>query len=177
MRWTRTFFIYGVLWLTVIVMVKVGYLVLASWLFVEAQESLPNFRQTVESLQKTHHDDREAQAKALFEAMQPVIEQEDWVSIRLLLSLAVFAPVGFLAGRLSGDPRWAGGLPVLALIPPDPSNPALLQDFPGVPAPELSLLIALLAVQMITVSFFAWGGAVVYWRKKRVQRDEEDTFR
>lgn len=176
MRWTRTFFIYGVLWLTVIVMVKLSYLVLASWLFMEAQESLPNFRQQVESLQKTHATDREAQAKALFEAMQPVIDREDWVSIRLLLSLVVFAPVGFLAGRLSGDPRWAGGLPVLALIPPDPSNPALLQDFPGVQAPELNLLIALLAVQLISVYLFAWGGAVIYWRKKRVHR-EEDTFR
>ncbi len=172
-------FVYGMMWLALIILVKLSFVLLTGWFYALAEGDVPKFEQKVQALQLAHGDDPDALEQGLFELMKPVIEREDWVSIRILLCMMVFIPVGFLVGFLSGDPRWAGSLPVLALIPPDPTNPAVMA-FPFVPMAEIDEQIMLFGLQIALVYACAWTGAVRYWRRRGprlMSDDEEENFR
>lgn len=177
---TRTVFIYCTLWLALTIFVKLSFAALTFWFYALADSQVPGFEKDVLALQQRYPNDPERLQEGLFELMKPAIEGENWRSIRILLSLGVFAPIAFLAGFLSGDPRWAGSLPVFALLPPsDPSNPAVML-FPHVPKAEIGEQIMLLLLQIVVVYACAWSGAVRYWRRRGTEMsldDDEETSR
>jgi hypothetical protein len=180
-NWTRTMFVYGMLWLALIIVSKLSFAGLTLWFYTLAVDQVPKFSQQVQELQARHADDPEALQQGMFKLMQPTIESRDWLSIRISLCLVVFIPIGFMAGFLSGDPRWAGALPVVALLPQDdPCNPAVM-PFPHVVMAGLDEQVLLFGLQIAVVYGCAWSGAVRYWRRRGPQMlledDEEENFR
>lgn len=171
--WSRTMMVYSGLWLALILFTRLCFAGLTGVFYAEATQTVPNFTARVEQLQKEQADDPEDLEQGLFDLMKPVIMGEDFVSIRILLCMILFAPVGFLAGFLSGDPRWVGGFSVLGLVPPDPTNPAVM-EYPFVPLAGVEEQIMLFGLQLAILYACAWSGAVRYWRRRRPALTLED---
>lgn len=172
--------VYTSLWLALILLARLCFALLTGVFYAEAMQSVPKFEARVEQLQKEHGDDPEDLEQGLFDLMKPVIAGEDFLSIRILMCMLLFAPIGFLAGFLSGDPRWVGGFSVLGLVPPDPSNPAVM-EYPFVPLASVEEQVMLFGLQLAILYACAWSGAVRYWRRRRpalmLEDDDQEKLR
>lgn len=100
-------------------------------------------------------------------ALAPIFSRLDWVSIAALTSLLTFSCLGYFCGRRTGDPAWAGVLPLVSVI--GQRNPAVMptvmerQGFQGLSLsfPEQ---VGLVFFQMFVVYLFANWGAQVHGR-------------
>lgn len=103
---------------------------------------------------------------ALRQVHEPIMAEVDWFLVALAVSLLVLPLLGYFCGRYSGEPAWAGALPILGLL--TSNNPATLlsaREETAALAPSLPEQLGVVVLQVVVVHMAADWGAGVYRRR------------
>lgn len=127
----------------------------------------PEALQALERVQEIYGQDRTTWGwtaespgqQATVEALRPVLRDLDWMAVALIASLVVYPLAGYLCGRFSGRPDWAGALPLLGLA--TRANPVTMPlELLGVPGGlSLGEQVVVVVVQVVAVHLAAEQGA------------------
>ncbi|MBI3925691.1 MAG: hypothetical protein HY319_09135 [Armatimonadetes bacterium] len=166
----RTFFIYTAAVFLMYLLLGLSFY-LASFLVMKQN---PEIERDLEELTRIYHLDpvelrTEPAVRERVELLAPILSRIDWRLVALLASLTTFSMAGFFCGRFSGDPRWVGVLPLLAVV--TGHNPAIiptLMENQGVPDVQLpfGVQVALLTIQLLSAYFGAELGARMLGRSR-----------
>lgn len=168
----RTVWVYGLASLLMTMVIWIFWTFVPLFLVVRLADSDPTVKAALETAKIYQLDSLEVnssgpRAEKRLEVLKPIFARLNWFAVALLTSVLSFSCLGYFVGYSSGEPNWAGLLPLLAII--GQLNPAVmpnLMEYQGFAGLGLSFWqqVVVLMVQMAVV----YAGA--FWGAERLQR-------